>query len=98
MSIYGMNSLSVVISLFFFLLVAIVFMFQRYKNPGGVAIYDNIRQTFPIVLSSFPFQQFQHLDVDFFKTLKAAYHRQMNEYQLGSSLRGVAKGMFCGWH
>lgn len=42
--------------------------------------------------------RFQPLDVDFFNTLKAAYHRQLDEYQLGSSLRGVAKGMFWGWH
>ncbi|EAL17424.1 hypothetical protein CNBM2280 [Cryptococcus deneoformans B-3501A] len=40
--------------------------------------------------------RFQPLDVDFFNTLKAAYHRQLDEYQLGSSLRGVAKGMFWG--
>ncbi|ADV20611.1 Hypothetical protein CGB_B8130W [Cryptococcus gattii WM276] len=42
--------------------------------------------------------RFQPLDVDFFNTLKAAYHRQVDAYQLGSSLRGVAKGMFWGWH
>ena len=42
--------------------------------------------------------RFQPLDVDFFNALKAAYHCQLDEYQLGSSLRGVAKGMFWGWH
>ncbi|OWZ49091.1 hypothetical protein C356_02496 [Cryptococcus neoformans c45] len=38
--------------------------------------------------------RFQPHDVDFFNALKAAYHRQLDEYQLGSSLRGVAKKMF----
>ncbi|KAE8541318.1 hypothetical protein D1P53_002677 [Cryptococcus gattii VGV] len=31
-------------------------------------------------------------------TLKAAYHRQPDAYQLGSSLRGASKRMFWGWH
>ncbi|UOH79349.1 hypothetical protein LQV05_000350 [Cryptococcus neoformans] len=41
--------------------------------------------------------RFQPLDVDFFNALKAAYHRQLDEYQLGSSLREVVKGIFWGW-
>lgn len=38
--------------------------------------------------------RFQPLDVDFFNTLKAAYHRQVDAYQLGSSLRGWPRGCF----
>lgn len=42
--------------------------------------------------------RFQPLDVNFFNTLKLHYHRQLTDYQLGSSLIRAAKGMFWTWH
>ena len=40
---------------------------------------------------------FQPLDVDFFNLLKSAYHRQVDEYQLGSMAGRVTKAFFYQW-
>jgi len=40
---------------------------------------------------------FQPLDVNFFNTLKQAYHRQVDEYQLGSTAESVPKAFFYRW-
>ena len=40
---------------------------------------------------------FQPLDVNFFNPLKLAYHRQIDDYQLGSSAASVSKPFFYRW-
>ena len=40
---------------------------------------------------------FQPLDVNFFNPLKLAYHRQVDEYQLGSNATRVPKALFYRW-
>lgn len=40
---------------------------------------------------------FQPLDVNFFNTLKLAYHRQVDEYQLGSTAERASKAYFYRW-
>lgn len=41
---------------------------------------------------------FQPLDVDFFNHLKGAYHRQVQDYQLGAPSSSINKGMFWTFH
>jgi len=40
---------------------------------------------------------FQPLDVDFFNTLKLAYHRQVDSYQLGSNAVSVPRSFVYRW-
>ena len=40
---------------------------------------------------------FQPLDVDFFNTLKLAFHQQVDDYQLGSNAPSVPKPFFYRW-
>ncbi|EIW70838.1 hypothetical protein TREMEDRAFT_28837, partial [Tremella mesenterica DSM 1558] len=51
-----------------------------------------------IILPANMTDKFQPLDVDFFKPLKDAYFRHLNNYQLGGSMLNAVKGMFWPWH
>ena len=55
------------------------------------------RNIVPIVLPANLSAIFQPLDVDFFHHLKLAYHRQVDDYQLGSKAGRVSKAYFGGW-
>jgi hypothetical protein len=55
------------------------------------------RDIIPIILPANLSGIFQPLDVNFFNTLKLAYHHQVDDFQLGSSVPSVPKGMFYQW-
>lgn len=55
------------------------------------------RDIIPIILPANLSSIFQPLDVNFFNTLKLAYHQQVDDFQLGSTAPGVPKGMFYQW-